>query len=347
MGLWDDIVNGVADVVETAVNAVADVASDVVETAGDAAEDGLDALGGSWPVTQWVGGVVAGITNLVGSVLKGAAGIVGGVVGGLIRVIGGILGWDKKLVIDGWVDIGASIAGSLLLIVGHIVSLVQRIILVQTHERPLTKAERAILTVIFQNSISLYSVRLVQGASGLFGVTTSGAFTMSNTIYLNQTNLKIHPETLVHECVHVWQYQNLGSKYSAGALGAQFRYGRSGGCGDAYDWTLEASRGHAHWKDFNREAQAQLIEEVWTDGTLTSGGSVQTGSGAFYETANCQASFGTDFCVGQFIASDTPDVASDSVLVHCPRDGNDHTDLANEATADLRAGFNLRLSRGL
>jgi hypothetical protein len=217
----------------------------------------------------------------------------------------------------------------------------------QTHDRALTKDEKAMLRIVFQNSLSLYNIRLISGQSGVFGLFTQGAFTLDNTIYLNKTDLKAHPETLVHECVHVWQYQNFGTKYVMGALASQGIYGRTGGANDAYDWTAEPVRGRPRWLDFNQEAQAELINEVWTDGTLTSGGNVRTGGGAFYKAQDCEASFGPDFCIRQFIASSSSAIASDGGWVHFPRDGIDHTALADEATANLRGAVNVRFSRNL
>ena len=188
--------------------------------------------------------MIAGFTNLLGSIIKGVFGIIGGVVGGLIRVIGGVLFRDEKLWAAGWADIWISVAGAILTILGEVVSFWQRVLFVaQTHDRPLTKEEKAMLRIVFQNSLSLYNVRLIPGQSGVYGWFTAGAFTLNNTIYLNATDLKAHPETLVHECVHVWQYQNFGTKYVMGALGAQIVYGRTGGANDAYDWTAEPNRG--------------------------------------------------------------------------------------------------------
>ncbi|MGE5271220.1 MAG: hypothetical protein ACM3JG_16285 [Thiohalocapsa sp.] len=353
MSWWDDAVNAVADGVEAVVNGVAEVVTDAVETAGNAAQDGLDAVGGVGGgiiggVAAWAGGVVAGVTNLVGAAIKGVFGIVGGVVGGLVRAIGGFLGRDEKLWAAGWADIWISVAGAILAILGEVVSVVQRVLFfVQTHDRPLTKEEKAMLRIVFQNSLSLYNIRLIPGQSGVYGWFTQGAFTLDNTIYLNATDLRVHPETLVHECVHVWQYQNFGTKYVMGALGAQIVYGRTGGANDAYDWTAEPGRGRTRWLEFNQEAQAELIEEVWTDGSLSRGGSLRTGEGAFYEAQDCEAAFGLDFCIRQFIASSIPAVASDGMPVHFPRDGLDHTALADEATTNLRGRVNIRWSRNL
>lgn len=334
-----DAVETVADVVEDVVNAVADAVADVVESIGNALKDGLNAIGGflgGIPLIggflegafAWLGGIVAGITNLVGAIIKGVLGIVGGVIGGLIKIIGGILTLNGDLIKDGLIDFGASILGAALSILGTLAALVQRVIFCQNNERKLTKEEMAILRIVFQNSLSLYDIRLIEGWSGIFGITTHGAFTLNNTIYLNKTDLTTNPETLVHECVHVWQYQNHGNRYMADALGAQAIFGR-GSVHDAYNWSDELARGNTKWEDMNAEAQAELIADIWTDGILTIGSVVNSNNGAFYEKQDYEASHGAGVCFETFVAN---------------LDGINHTDLAIASVKILRGHINSRLS---
>ena len=347
MAWWNDLGNAIAsvaeaigDAVEGAVNAVADAVTDVVETAGNAVEDGLNAIGGAFSgipiiggflrvVFSWPGGIVAGVMNLAGSIIKGASGIAGGIIGELIKITGGLLSGKWPVALKGLIDIASSITGGLFSVSGTLISLVQRIIFCQNNERTLTREEMAVLRIVFRNSISLYNIRIIQGWSGIFGMAHPGAFTLNNTIYLITTDVSKKPETLVHECVHVWQYQSLGNRYIADALGAQAVYGRTGRAGDAYDWSAELSRGKTKWKDFNKEAQAQLIEDIWKYGTLTTGGVINSNNGAFYEKQDCEAGNGEGVCVEQFIVSP---------------DGIDHTPLAIASVKTLREWRNFRLS---
>lgn len=77
--------------------------------------------------------------------------------------------------------------------------------------------------------------------------------------------------TMVHELTHVAQYENVGSVYMAEAIHAQQVYGRTGGglgSGEAYDYTrmgsLVAQRAAGRkYKDLNREAQAQLVQDYY------------------------------------------------------------------------------------
>lgn len=379
MGFWDDVgdffssvgdavasgVEAVGDAVETAVNAVGDAVSDVVETIGNGIQDGLNALGGllsSIPLVGgflegffvWAGGVVAGIFNFVGAIIKSAFGIIGGVIGGLIKVIGGILTLHGSLILDGLIDIGGSIAGAVISIVGTLLSVIQRVIPFINNDRPLTNDEKVALALVFRKSLALYNIR-IKSSSGI-GVT----FTLDNTIYTDIPNLAVPLHTLVHECTHVWQYQNLGTRYLAEALGAQAIFGRdpANPCksGNAYDWLGELNRGTTKWEHFNREAAAQLIEEIWIDGKTTTNevgttvNTVEIGNGAFYKKPLDPEDLHFNL-TEEFISNDSPPSEPDprdpskSVFVHCPRDGNDHTALAIDSVKALRGRWNFRVSQ--
>ncbi|MEQ1752242.1 MAG: hypothetical protein ABL974_22670, partial [Prosthecobacter sp.] len=377
MGLWDDftsfvgdvadaVASGaetVGDVVEGVVNAIGDAVADVVETAGNAIQDGLNAFGGLLGgipgiggflsgVMAWLGGIVAGVFNFVGAIVKGVFGIIGG----LIKVIGGIITLHGGLILEGLIDIGGSIAGAVISIVGTFASLIQRIIPFINADRSLTKAEMAALKSVFRNSLALYNIRIKSNNGA------GGTFTLDNTIYTNIPNLAVPIHTIVHECVHVWQYQNLGSGYLAKALGAQMIFGRdpnnSCAAGNAYDWIGELNRGNMRWEKFNMEAMAQLIHEIWTDGSLntnqvgTTVNTLETGDGAFYKKPLDPEDL--HFTLTEtFIASATPGSIPDPmgstgiVLFHCARDGNDHTQLAIDSVKTMRGWWNLRLSRFL
>jgi hypothetical protein len=379
MGFWDDVGNAfssaadaiadvvetVADVVETVINDVGDAVVDVVETIGNGIQDGLNAIGGLLSgipfiggflsgTLAWLGGIVAGVFNLVGAIVKAVFGIIAGVIGGLIKIIGGILTLHGSLILDGLIDIGASITGAVISILGTLASLIQRIIPFINTDRALTKAEKTALKLVFRDSLSLYNIRLKSNNGA------GGTFTLDNTIYTNIPNLMVPLHTLVHECTHVWQYQNLGSRYLAEALGAQSVYGRdpNNACvpGNAYDWLGEINRSTTIWEDFNPEAQAQLIEEIWIDGTITTNevgttsNTVETGNGAFYkkplDPEDLHFGLTEEFIANMNPGTETNPLDSTTiVLVHCPRDGNDHTQLAIDSVKTLRGRWNFRLSK--
>jgi hypothetical protein len=170
--------------------------------------------------------------------------------GGVVAGIGGLAARN----------VPAAVGGGLLVVLGKVVEVLQAAFL-GIRGRPLTEEEQAMLSVVFENGLDLRAIRVVPGAAGIFGA-NKRPFTLGGVIYLKQDD---DPATLVHECVHVWQYQHLGSRYTVEALWAQATVKPS-----AYRWTDELGRGRAHWHDFNREAQAQLIEDMAKDGYFTS-----------------------------------------------------------------------------
>ena len=66
---------------------------------------------------------------------------------------------------------------------------------------------------------------------------------------------------LVHELVHVYQYERAGSRYFAEALLAQHEAGYDYGGAAALQLSARA-RGR-HLRDFNREQQAQIVQDYY------------------------------------------------------------------------------------
>lgn len=283
MSLWGKIksaVRKVADAVEDFVNDVGDAVGDAVEAAGDAINDALnwlgDALGGK-PFFSWLGGIVKGVLAVVGAVIKGTFGIIAGIVGGLIKIVGGIFTGQGGMIVEGLLDIVSPIIGTIVVVVGKVVALVQSVFYAQGFERPLTDGEKAELTRVFKTSLNYYVIRLVTGHSGLFGL-SSRAFTLGNTIYMKTDSFPT--DLLVHETTHVWQYQQTGDRYASDAIGAQWFLA------DAYDWRREIDvRGKDDWSDFNNEAQAEFLQDLWRLGAVkdSAGNILQTGNGVFYD----------------------------------------------------------------
>jgi hypothetical protein len=321
--------NAAAGAVETFVGKAGDVVADIAETTGnkaqDAANNGAVATGGGPPavVLTWLGSTAAGAGNAIGASIKGVFGLVGGIVAGVICIFGGALAFNPGLIIKGLVDIGSSIAGGAIGWFLTILSLLQRTFFLQNNDRELTKSEKDMLQRVFKDSIALYNVRVIEGRCGVFTGDPDRPFTLCNTIYFKRVSPLLHPEVLVHECTHVWQYQHFGTRYIADAGGAMIVYGGMG----AYDWQAEPGRGHAIWDDFNREAQAKLIQDVWTDGSLTTGGSSTSGHGAFYDLQDTQQS---------------DPGASAEFLFGSPK--IDYTELATDATSSLRGNTTWRFS---
>lgn len=244
-----------ASAVEGVLHGAGDGVADLVETAGSLAADRLG----------WIGRAVAGWCNVLGAAVTGVAGIVGGVPAGVLRLLGGLVTWDRRLAVRGVVGLAAPIAGAVILLLGTIVAAVQRMVGAEAAARPLTAEELVTLRGVFGDSLSYRNVRVVQGRCGLFG-TNDRAFTLGNTVYLKGIDLADRPDILVHEVVHVWQYQHDGPRYTADALGAQVVYGWKGR--GAYEWRAELDRGRTSWRDFNDEAQGAYVQQLWAEGQL-------------------------------------------------------------------------------
>ena len=133
--------------------------------------------------------------------------------------------------------------------------------------RPLTDAEKAELNKVFAGTVDLSKVLVKEGKVGLMGA-SHRAVTICNTIYIpgddgagyGAPGTPGYLELLVHENVHVWQYQNGGTDYITGSMKEQLKGWWSGkGMGDAYRFKRGIKEGKS-WAQLNPEQQAKLIE---------------------------------------------------------------------------------------
>lgn len=315
-----------------AVHDVAQAVAGVLEAGGNQAQDALDqragVIGG---VLGWLGGVASGVGDVLGALIIGIGSAIAGGLGGTLRVIGGLLGRDGRLIRNGLVDVGSGTLGGLLILVGKLVSLGQATLGLEARKRPLSSDELAMLTNVFRESVALHDLRIIAGRSGAFRF-TDRPFTLANTIYMKGTGAAEWNHTLVHESTHVWQYQHIGSRYATDALGAQLVLGGN----VAYDWQKALP---GRWRDFNKEAQAQTVEDVYRFAALA--GVAPAGAGAF---------FGADGTgrAGTFVVppADLPDPMSDEDR----RDlagltAGDFTELAHDAVMTIRSRKTVRWSR--
>lgn len=139
--------------------------------------------------------------------------------------------------------------------------------------------------MVIKDSLYYYVIRIIEGHSGLFGINPR-AFTLGNTIYLKTNTFPI--DLLVHESIHAWQYQQTGNRYASDALTAQW-FVR-----DAYNWEREINVLNKNvWAEFNNEAQAEFIQDLWKRGELRDslGTIILKGNGSFFN-ADEKLSFG-------------------------------------------------------
>lgn len=340
MGLWGaitsaanavaDVVEDVADVVTDVVEEIVDAVTDAVESVGNALEDAIGwvadqakkipGVGGFLgEVFDWLGRSISSAFDFIAGVIKGVAAIATGIISGVIKIVGGILTLNWPLIKAGLIDIGAGILGGVVMILARFVDLVQTVsYFLQPNERALTSTEQAMLKRIFENSLALYNIKIVEGFAGLFSI-NSRPFVIGDTIYLKNNNVVTHPELLVHECIHVWQYQHFGASYVGNALGAQWFVD------DYYNWRKEIDRGHVDWVDFNKESQGQFHQHLYPFGELLVDvhGTVtpEVGDGVFY------------------------DAESRKLPNRFEYDDDDHTNRANDSVKAIRSRISYRISQ--
>ncbi|HEX8705951.1 MAG TPA: DUF4157 domain-containing protein, partial [Myxococcaceae bacterium] len=124
--------------------------------------------------------------------------------------------------------------------------------------RPLRTSEVELLKKVFGPGLKYPVVRLTRMSALVATLNGSRAFTLSNTIHLPAkayNAMAQYPSLLVHEMVHVWQYQREGWSYAPDALWAQVG-------GDGYDFAKALRQGKS-WKKMNPEQQAQMIQEAF------------------------------------------------------------------------------------
>lgn len=123
--------------------------------------------------------------------------------------------------------------------------------------RPLSPLEKKLARSVFGTSLHLDAIRVDNKA--ILGCRNR------NIVYVSFFTInawgKIKDEILVHELVHVWQYQKLGAAYIAKALRAQrtelgYDYG---GVGALRQAKAESGR----MESFNLEQQAEIIADYY------------------------------------------------------------------------------------
>ncbi|MDT8305970.1 MAG: DUF4157 domain-containing protein [Anaerolineae bacterium] len=130
---------------------------------------------------------------------------------------------------------------------------------------PLTTEERAVVgAVLGEFALRYDEVRVATGGWLRVAFRANGrrAFAIGHTIFLPEER-RSDLSLLLHELVHTCQYERLGSRYIGEALYAQRRLGR--GCYDYGGAEGLAQAMAAGWlyASFNREAQAQIVQDYW------------------------------------------------------------------------------------
>lgn len=158
-------------------------------------------------------------------------------------------------------------------------------------KRSLREDELALAHRVFGSSLDPRPVRIYR--DHLFSVYAPKA--LGNGVHLKSSwghfvgeGLRLSPRgeaCLVHELVHVWQYQNGGLRYIAGSLWAQqHAVITEGSRSGAYRWRRAHEAGRA-WARWNPEQQAQLVEDQFCAQRRLEAGQPASGDAALVQLA--------------------------------------------------------------
>jgi hypothetical protein len=247
--------------VAKAINKAAKKVADAIKKAG---QDIRERSKGHGAFVRWCGRVAEGLCDAAAAGTMGLAATVTAVTDSTIGGIGGLVTGHWNLAWQSLVDSLADLAGGALVTFGSLVSLIQTAIGVEHHKRLLTDHERETLQLVFRESLDVDIIRIISGRSGVYGLISDRPFTLDDTIYMKDTAADDWDDTLVHEATHLWQYQHMGCRYTADALGAQlFLWKDAAGDWQAYHWWMYI---HRPWSELNREAQAEILQDVYLCG---------------------------------------------------------------------------------
>jgi hypothetical protein len=215
----------------------------------------------------YIGLIVQCSTILISFVVKGIFSIFGDAFTSVYNLVMSIVRCDFRIFVKAVMLPLHSLNGHILVFSGFLVVVVQKLFFIQKSDRSFTDDESDVLKDLFDDSIAMYNVRVVAGKSGVFHV-NGRPFVLGNFIFMKNWSIQKNLPVLIHECVHIWQYQRYGARYASEALYAQWTLP------NAYDWRTEKKR-DSNWFNWNREAQASFIEEMWGkykfDGELKDG----------------------------------------------------------------------------
>ena len=137
-----------------------------------------------------------------------------------------------------------------------------------THTTPLTAAERLMIEeVLGLNAMRYQDVRVAEGGlmDWIFRWNGNLAFTTWHTVNFprNGRHTRHNHPILIHELMHVYQYERVGSRYLGEAIYMLIKTRR-----DCYSYggvkglNLDRQNGKCY-KEYNREQQAQIVQDYF------------------------------------------------------------------------------------
>ncbi|MEM9430149.1 MAG: DUF4157 domain-containing protein [Pseudomonadota bacterium] len=125
--------------------------------------------------------------------------------------------------------------------------------------RPLYITEQKLLKDIFQGSVDLTRIRIVEAA------VANAPTTLGNQIRIRpgqRFNTAYGRATLVHETMHVWQYQNRGTRYISCSVYHQLEAQVTVKSRNAAYYNYKLSDAQS-FGDYPAEEQAQIVEDYY------------------------------------------------------------------------------------
>lgn len=138
--------------------------------------------------------------------------------------------------------------------------------------------EIKIIYRLFEHSLNLTNVRYKTGFAGVLSrgsAEPNDATTIANTIYFRDSmaetvnatgvsSIVVDMPRVLHELVHVWQFQNGGTDYVTRAMRADRREGD-----DKYNWWEDLNRETPNpWENLTVEKQGEIIEDAHEAGAF-------------------------------------------------------------------------------
>lgn len=166
------------------------------------------------------------------------------------------------------------VLGGALMIGVVVISGIQRLFGAQNEPRHLdSKTEIPVLRDIFEDALEYDEIRVVEKNLGILdggkwpkAIARRAPYTIGPTIYVPGASLDT--DTLVHEAVHVWQFEHGGPRYIPEAVRAQ-NWGKEGTVPTCPTHSVTITKGYdfdnalrdgKRWPEFNPEQQAAFIE---------------------------------------------------------------------------------------
>jgi len=261
--LWNNVVDFVVDTGGAVLNNIGDFLGSVGGFLKDVAE-------GIWDVAKETGEVITeNAAGLIKEALGGLQGVLEAVANG--EGIAGSYVDGIKAAAKGLQDLGLNAVSAAIMNIATFISSIESAMNSAPESRPLSPEERTMLEDIYGDSIDYDKVRIKEGDEGLINmVNKNGAFVLGDTILISSNySPEQRRDILVHEMMHVWQYQNGGADYLAKAVMSYVN-------GEA-DPISGKDRGYYYQNDvvsnkpfgeLTPDQQAQLIQDAFSKGVI-------------------------------------------------------------------------------